>query len=120
MLGQMKTKALKFTMLTTTCFFHAGGFNSPFRIMLSRVTIVFNHGGDIDNGDTSEIIYKEVDQFKPVYMICGSHHMVLLSKQKPKNKTLDLRSVWFVLPMGSTVPNTLYEDLKHSLTSLGM
>ena len=110
------------TMLITTCFFHAGGFFSPLQFLLSsfKATVVFNHGDDIDKGNTCEILYNEVDQYKPGWMMCGSHHLVLLSKQRPKNKTLDLKSVWVVSPMGSTVPNTLYEDLKQSLTSLGM
>ena len=45
-------------------------------------------------------------------MICGSHHLVLLSKQGPKDKSLDLNSVLFISPRGSTIPLTLYEDLQ--------
>ena len=45
-------------------------------------------------------------------MICGSHHLVLLSKQGPKDKSLDLNSVLVISPRGSTIPLTLFEDLK--------
>ena len=45
-------------------------------------------------------------------MVCGSHHLVLLSKQGPKDKSLDLNSVLVISPRGSTIPLTLYEDLK--------
>ena len=80
--------------------------------------MVFNHGADIDNEDTCEILYKEVDKFKPFYLTFGSHHFVLMSKQKPKDKSLNLKSVCLVSPMGSTVPQTLYEDLKSTFPSL--
>ena len=70
--------------------------------------MVFNQGTDIDNEDTCQILYKETDLFKPKRLIFGSHHMVQLSQNGPKDKTLDLSSVLFVSPMGSTVPLTLY------------
>ena len=104
--------------MTTTCFFHGGGFGSFFQLMASPVKLVFNHGADIDNQDTCEILYKEVDKFKPFYLTFGSHHFVLMSKQKPKDKSLNLKSVCLVSPMGSTVPQTLYEDLKTSFPNL--
>ena len=106
------------TSVTTTCFFHGGGFGLFTQLMASPQTIVFNHGGDIDNDDTCELLYKEVDRFKPIWLMFGSHHFVLMSKQKPKDTKLDLSSVVFVSPMGSTVPQTLYEDLKSSFSNL--
>ena len=48
----------------------------------------------------------------------GSHHFVLMSQQKPKDKRLDLKSVLSVSPMGSTVPQTLYADLKSIFSNL--
>ena len=51
-------------------------------------------------------------------MICGTHHLVQLSQNDPKDKNLDLNSVSTVMPMGSTVPFTLYEDLKRNLKNL--
>ena len=106
------------TSVTTTCFFHGGGFTVLTQLMASPRTIVFNHGGDIDNDDTCELLYKEIDRFKPIWCMFGSHHFVLMSKQKPKDTKLDLSSVVFVSPMGSTVPQTLYEDLKSSFSNL--
>ena len=41
-----------------------------------------------------------------------------MSQQKPKDKRLDLKSVLSVSPMGSTVPQTLYEDLKSIFSNL--
>ena len=87
--------------------------------LTTRKTFVFNHGNDLEkSGDTCELIYREVDKFKPQSMICGSHHMVLLSKQGPKNKYLDLSSVMVISPRGSTIPLTLYEDLKDVFPNL--
>ena len=51
-------------------------------------------------------------------MICGTHHLVQLSQNDPKDKNLDLNSVSTVMPMGSTVPFTLYEDLNRNLKNL--
>ena len=82
---------------------------------------MFNHGDDLEkSGDTCELIYREVDQFKPQSMVCGSHHMVLLSKQGPRNKYLDLSSVMLVSPRGSTIPLSLYEDLKVNFPNLAV
>ena len=53
-------------------------------------------------------------------MICGTHHLVQLSQNDPKDKNLDLNSVSTVMPMGSTVPFTLYEDLKRNLKNLSV
>ena len=81
---------------------------------------MFNHGDDLEKSDACELIYREVDQFKPQSMVCGSHHMVLLSKQGPQNKYLDLRSVMLVSPRGSTIPLSLYEDLKVNFPNLAV
>ena len=81
---------------------------------------MFNHGDDLEKSDACELIYREVDQFKPQSMVCGSHHMVLLSKQGPRNKYLDLRSVMLVSPRGSTIPLSLYEDLKVNFPNLAV
>ena len=52
-------------------------------------------------------------------MICGSHHLVELSQSTgPEDSNLDLSSVNFVMPMGTTVPHSLCEDLKHFLSGL--
>ena len=104
--------------LTTTCFFHAGGFATPFDNLVKKTPVVFNHGADIENGDTCETLYREIDLFKPKRLTFGSHHMVQLSQTGPKNKKLDLSSVLFASPMGSTVPRTLYEDLKKDFKSM--
>ena len=72
----------------------------------------------IDSEDTCELLYREIDKFKPFWLVFGSHHFVLMSQQKPKNKRLDLKSVLSVSPMGSTVPQTLYEDLKSIFSNL--
>ena len=40
----------KITWMTTTCFFHAGGFGSFFQLLTYPLSIVFNHGPDIDEG----------------------------------------------------------------------
>jgi len=104
--------------MITTCFFHAGGFGSFFQLLTYPLSIVFNHGPDIDEGDTCELIYQEIDAFKPSWLIFGSHHLVLMSTQKPKDKNLDLSSILVVSPMGSTVPQTLYQDLKTFFPSL--
>ena len=102
----------------TTCFFHAGGFGSFFQLLTYPVSLVFNHGPDIDGEDTCELIYKEIDRFQPTWLVFGSHHLVLMSQTKPKDKSLNLSSVLVVSPMGSTVPQTLYCDLKSSLSNL--
>ena len=81
------------TWMITTCFFHAGGFGSFFQLLTYPVTLVFNHGADIDEIDTCEVLYKEIDKFKPTWLVFGSHHLVLMSQQKPKDKSLDLKSV---------------------------
>ena len=98
--------------------FHVGGFFSPFGILHHKYTYVFNHGPDIDSTDTCELLYKEMDKYKPFHLVLGSHHLVLLSKQKPKSENLNLHSVMLACPMGSTVPPTLFQELKPNLPSL--
>ena len=34
--------------LSTTCFFHVGGFVSPLNVMTSNMSFIFNHGADLD------------------------------------------------------------------------
>ena len=105
--------------LTTTCFFHVGGHLYPFKHLVhEKAPLVFNHGPDLDNAaDTGLMLFEEIDLFKPSYMMCGSHHMVLLGKAKPK-ESMDLSSPLLVMPMGSTVPKSLFDDLKQNLPSL--
>mgnify|MGYP002041990115 FL=1 len=105
--------------MTTTCFFHVGGFFYPLKNLIhERSSWVFNHGPDLDNApDTCQVLFEEIDLFKPSYLMFGSHHLVMLSKAKPK-KPLDLSSPMLVMPMGSTVPKSLFEDLKLNLSSL--
>lgn len=109
---------LKLTLLSTTCMFHVGGFLAYFNLLNVKSASVFNHGPDIDTEDTCEILYQEVDKFKPKMMMFGSHHFILMSKKPPKDKNLDVSSVHFALPMGSTVPTTLFDDLKTSFQNL--
>ena len=111
------SKSPKFSKyLQTTCYFHVGGFISPLNSMTTPLTFIFNHGEDLDSSNlsTTELLYQEVDKYKPFLMICGSHHLVQLSIAKPKNENLDLSSVKFAMPMGSTVPATLFEQLKQT------
>ena len=75
-------------------------------------TAKFQYYHHINLGDTCETIYKEIDAFQPTWLVFGSHHLVLMSTQKPKDQNLDLSSILVVSPMGSTVPQTLYQDLK--------
>ena len=105
--------------MTTTCFFHVGGFFYPLKNLIhEKSSWVFNHGPDLDNAtDTCQILFEEIDLFKPFYLMFGSHHLVMLSKAKPK-KSLDLSTPMLVMPMGSTVPKSLFEDLKQNLSSL--
>ena len=83
-------------------------------------TLVFNHGQDLDYAEmgTSQLLFKEIDYFKPYRIISGSHHLVQMSKSKPNDSLLQLESVNLVTPMGSTVPQTLFEDLKVHLPNL--
>ena len=53
-------------------------------------------------------------------LICGSHHLALLSQNDPKNKDFNLSSVWVAMPMGSTVPSNILENLKKNLKNLRM
>ena len=58
MMDIYQKKAYSSTHLSTTCFFHSGGFTSILDIAEIRVTYIFNHGGDLDDGNVSQIIYK--------------------------------------------------------------
>ena len=105
----------KIPKITTTCFFHVGGFISPFDLWS---TVIFNSGSDLDGEHCTELLYKEINCFKPQSMVCGSHHLVQMSQNPPINDSLDLSSVLTVMPMGTRVPDQLYEDLKKKLKSL--
>ena len=76
--------------LTTTCHFHVGGFLSPLDVRNRARTFLFNHGKDIDGAKTSELLYQEISMFKPFILICGSHHLVLLSQNDPKETSLGI------------------------------
>ena len=80
-----------FTTLGTTCMFHAGGFLMPLYSVQSKTKTIFNHVNDIDTEDPSEILYAEIDRFKPFWLMLGSHHLVQMSKRPPKNSSLNLR-----------------------------
>ena len=85
------------------------------------ITYVFNHGTDFENDSvkTIELLYQEIHMFQPKFVICGSHHLVLLS-QSNLRINWNLSSVTTVMPMGSTVPLTLYEDLKKKFVNLSI
>ena len=76
--------------LTTTCHFHVGGFLSPLGVRNRARTYLFNHGEDIDGPKTSELLYQEISMFKPFILICGSHHLVLLSQNDPIETSLGI------------------------------
>ena len=112
---------INWNTLTTTCYFHVGGFITPLQIIGEAKGFIFNHGPDIDNGSSqsvAESLYREIDMFKPLYLVCGSHHIIQLSQQNPQNKSLDLSYVRLVSPTGSTVPPTTYQDLKKNFKNL--
>ena len=115
--NRVKTKC---TNLTTTCYFHVGGFFSPLGITNDPTSYVLNHGPDIEALGNTELLYKEINEFKPLVIICGSHHLVHLSQIDPIDESLDLSSVYVAMPMGSTVTKTLYDDLKKNFKSLKM
>lgn len=98
--------------------FHIGGFFGPLSILHDKMTYVFNHGADLK--DDCQLLYQEIDAFKPFYVMFGSHHLVMMSKEGPKDKSLDLTSVNFAMPMGSTVPFNLLQDLKSNAGLTGL
>ena len=104
------------TYLQSTCYFHVGGFISPMNAITHPLSFVFNHDKDLD-ADPTQLLFKQVDRFKPYMMICGSHHLVQLSQAKP-DYPYDLSSVRLVSPMGNTVPHDLFDTLKPCLTNL--
>ena len=112
---------INWSTLTTTCYFHVGGFITPIQIIGEAKCFIFNHAPDMDNGasqSVAESLYREIDMFKPLYLLCGSHHIVQLCQQNPKDKSLDLSYVRMVSPTGSTVPPTTYQDLKKNFKNL--
>ena len=110
---------IKFITVSTLCKFHIGGFFAPLGLTSANSIIVFNHGPDLESdSDACEILYQEIDKFKPSVLSFGSHNLVVMGKQSPKNKLLDLSSVLFAMPTGSTVSDSLYSNLKPSLPAL--
>ena len=111
----------KLPVLLTTCFFHIGGFMSILEITHFKTNFIFNNGYDLDqDGKTCQAIYKQIDAYRPWRLVCGSHHCVQLTKERPLDKNLNLDSVLMVLPMGSTVPESMYEDLKPYMPNLAL
>ena len=113
-----RLSGIRWNTLTTTCYFHVGGFITPLQIIGEAKGFIFNHGPDIDGPQSVESLYREIDMFKPLYLVCGSHHIIQLSQQNPQNKSLDLSYVRLVSPTGSTVPPTTYQDLKKNFKNL--
>ena len=89
--GALSPKVSRY--LSTTCFFHVGGFVSPLNVMTSNMSFIFNHGADLDKfNDTTELLFKEINDYKPFMMICGSHHLGQLSQTSgPKGDLLSTR-----------------------------
>ena len=114
----LNKKNIRYVVLTSTCYFHIGGFLYPLRVTAEAGTFLFNHGSDIDESNPTDVLYKEIDQFNPIVLLMGSHHLVLLSQQGPKDETLDLGSVLIAFPVGSTVPPNTHENLKKKFTNL--
>ena len=116
--AELNKKGIRFVLLTSTCYFHVGGFIGPLRITAEAGTFIFNHGSDIEESNPTDVLYKQIDQFKPTVLIMGSHHLVLLSQQGPKDETLDLGSVLIAFPAGSTVPPNTHDYLKKKFMNL--
>ena len=81
---------------------------------------LFNHGQDLESNrsdvEIAEFLYKQIHHYTPFVFIGGSHHVVLLSQNDPPiDKYFDLNSVMAVMPMGSSVPSTVFEGLKKNL-----
>ena len=102
------------TLLQTTCFFHTGGFFAPLDGGLyNGFTVVFHNPNT-----TAQSILKSVDKYKPLAIVCGSHHAVQLSMMNSEHQGLDLSSVKIIAPMGAAVYSGIVADLRKCFTNM--
>ena len=83
-------------------FYHTGGFFVPIDGGLyNKFIVVFLNPNKVI---TMEKLIDTIEKFRPIALICGSHHAVQLSSYTvPKEK--NLTSLKIVAPMGAAVSN---------------
>ena len=107
-------------IMGSTCFFHFGGYITPMTICFKKYRFLFFAGDDLPDETCTDMLYKAIDKYRPPAFFAGSHHLVQMATAAPPNSDLKLDSVFAAFPMGSTVPPTLFDDLKKKLPSLAI
>lgn len=97
--------------LSTTCFFHGGGFLGPIGRLVNNSRVLFFPPEALE-GHT-ENIFKAVDRFKPQMLMAGSHHIMRMAALNTDEVPagLDYSSVNVIIPAGSNVAEDTLERL---------
>ncbi len=98
--------------IVTTCVFHLSGFGRGFTTLSKKYNIHFFAVEDLPDNQTADLLFKAIDKVQPPLMLTGSHHLVQLSKAPKPPADLKLDSLLMAMPIGSTVPLTVQEELK--------
>ena len=100
-------------LLTTTCFFHGGGFIYPLSYIVADCSACFFPVECLESEDCSRLMFRSIDLLKPRGLIGGSHHVMrLCNSSEPTSKGLDLSSLNFASAMGAAIAHDADELLK--------
>ncbi len=109
----------KYEYLTTTCFFHGGGFLGPISCIMSECSTRFFPIKALEGQDCVPKLFKAVEQLRPTYISGGSHHIMRICfSPRSESQGFDLSSVVTVAPLGTSVPENTDDMLKVHFKSL--
>jgi len=102
--------------VTTTCFFHVGGFLTGTMALEKRVTYHHMFGSNF----TLKLLIDVIREVKPSTVGLGAHHYVQLAESDVLGQVEpdDLDSVKLLFPAGSAVPSSCEQKIRKKFRNL--
>ena len=97
-------------VVTTTCFFHLGGFMAPLNALGHGQELTFIAPEDLE--DDIGVIMKVAAESSANMFTCGSHHLIQLASWDMPSDQKPAESIQMVCPLGTNVYEGIFNDLK--------
>ena len=101
--------------MTTTCFFHLGGFMAPLNALGHGQELTFIAPEDLE--DNIGVIMQVAAESTANMFTCGSHHLIQLASWDMPPDQKPAESIQMVCPLGTNVYEGILADLKSKFPS---
>ena len=101
--------------VTTTCFFHLGGFMAPLNALGHGQELTFIAPEDLE--DNIGVIMKVAAESTANMFTCGSHHLIQLASWVMPPDQKPAESIQMICPLGTNVYEGILSDLKSKFPS---